>query len=238
MKNVLQWEIPKWFTRIISIILLWYMIPLCTGIVEGFIRNDMDGNALIIGVILFPFLGIINFITTIAAFCHFLGFQNSTLGSLTAILLLIAAVPLTSVDGAHGASGNVGQSDVASLVPLVGPVIGSNAGVHAAEDDVGPVTIGNGDFVNAISVGIGHIDPSVGATYVEVSSKASVCLSPVGVGLQVQNGGVRSHGANGQHSQDQCQNEQDAHSACECGLHCFFLLVFLVFTGYSHDNYN
>ena len=94
MKNVLQWEIPKWFTRIISIILLWYMIPLCTGIVEGFIRNDMDGNALIIGVILFPFSGILNFIANIIAFCHFLGFQNSFLWSLTAILLLIAAVPL------------------------------------------------------------------------------------------------------------------------------------------------
>lgn len=94
MKSVLQWEIPKWFTRIISIILLWYMIPFCTGIVEGFIRNDVNGYALLVGVILFPFLGILNFITTIAAFCHFLGFQNSTLGSLTAILLLIAAVPL------------------------------------------------------------------------------------------------------------------------------------------------
>ena len=94
MKNVLQWEIPKWFTRIISIILLWYMIPLCTGIVEGFIRNDVNGYALLVGVILFPFLGILNFIGNIIEFCHFSGFQNSSLGSLTATLLIIAAVLL------------------------------------------------------------------------------------------------------------------------------------------------
>ena len=56
MKNVLQWEIPKWFTRIISIILLWYMIPLCTGIVEGFIRNELNAMHLTISLLSFPLL--------------------------------------------------------------------------------------------------------------------------------------------------------------------------------------
>ena len=56
MKNILQWEIPKWFTRIINIILLWYMIPLCTGIVEGLIRNDLNGTLLSLSFLFFPLL--------------------------------------------------------------------------------------------------------------------------------------------------------------------------------------
>ena len=44
------------FFRIFQIFCIWYMIPLCTGIVEGFIKNELNAMLLTISLLSFPLL--------------------------------------------------------------------------------------------------------------------------------------------------------------------------------------
>lgn len=44
------------FFRIFQIFCIWYMIPLCTGIVDGFIKNELNAMLLTISLLSFPLL--------------------------------------------------------------------------------------------------------------------------------------------------------------------------------------
>ena len=79
------------FFRIFQIFCIWYMIPLCTGIVEGFIKNELNAMLLTISLLSFPllawaFLGY--------NFTNIYSFYFGEIPELLGIVLLISAIIL------------------------------------------------------------------------------------------------------------------------------------------------
>ena len=125
-----------------------------------------------------------------------------------------------------------GDLQVRSLVPFVVPVVGKIAGSHTAENNVG-IARGNRDFIIAIGIRIGHVQPVVvfAGCIPVVNSEPCAVHQPVGIGLQVQGRSVlrrmcmghRSHG----HYHDQCQQHCQKTQGQGCFAHnvssfCFF----------------
>ena len=103
------------------------------------------------------------------------------------------------------------DGQVAGLVPLVVPVVGSVAGVHAAENHIGPIAGRNIYLIQSVD-GSRHADPCVltGALK-EIGRKAGVGLSPVVVGLQVQRFCSSSLGLHRDHRQKRQHHAQAQH---------------------------
>lgn len=79
------------FFRIFQIFCIWYMIPLCTGIVDGFIKNELNAMLLTISLLSFPllawaFLGY--------NFTNIYSFHFGEIPELLGIVLLISAIIL------------------------------------------------------------------------------------------------------------------------------------------------
>ena len=79
------------FFRIFQIFCIWYMIPLCTGIVDGFIKNELNAMLLTISLLSFPllawaFLGY--------NFTNIYSFYFGEIPELLGIVLLISAIIL------------------------------------------------------------------------------------------------------------------------------------------------
>lgn len=79
------------FFRIFQIFCIWYMIPLCTGIVDGFIKNELNAMLLTIFLLSFPllawaFLGY--------NFTNIYSFHFGEIPELLGIVLLISAIIL------------------------------------------------------------------------------------------------------------------------------------------------
>lgn len=77
------------FFRIFQIFCIWYMIPLCTGIVDGFIKNELNAMLLTISLLSFPllawaFLGY--------NFTNIYSFYFGEIPELLGIVLLISAI--------------------------------------------------------------------------------------------------------------------------------------------------
>ena len=117
-----------------------------------------------------------------------------------------AAVPGAICHGvAVGTVGGDGQ--IGSLVPLVIPAVGAVAGVHTAKDHAG-VSAGDGAFINAVTVGVGHAGPDIAWTVEEIRRKARAINSPIGVGLQIERVGRSGKRRHGHHADEHAQHQQ------------------------------
>ena len=139
-----------------------------------------------------------------------LRFFLHTVGRPGAAAIVPAAVGHGVQIGAVG-----GNRQIGGLVPLVGPVVGFCVGIHAAEDDVA-VACGNGALVDAVVLGGQQIIPVTFAVIPVINSEPGPIHQPVGIGLEVQRGVLRSAGVgHGDHAQQQDEAEHQAQDPSE-----------------------
>ena len=116
---------------------------------------------------------------------------------------------------------------VSSLIPLIVPVISGSRRIHSAEDNI-LNSCGNGTFVNAILISIGHIEPFI-TTIPGVKGEASVIYLPVRVGSKVNNGicsCLCRRCGNCCKAHQKCENYKKSEQDFACVFHNKFLSYF------------
>ena len=127
-----------------------------------------------------------------------------------------ATIPCTFLNGVMVCAAGR-NSEIRSLVPLIGPVVSGSGGIHSTEDYVG-VTCRNVNLVNTVLVRIGHANPLFSVTE-EVSSKTSIILLPICIGSEIKLLGSCSTYSKCCHAHQECENYKKSNKNFACVSH-------------------
>ena len=127
------------------------------------------------------------------------------------------------------------NNKVSCLIPLIVPVVSRRRGIHSAEDNVRIYLIGrNLNLVYAVSVGVGHTNPSF-AIAEEVSSETCIIYLPICIGGKIEILGLTcSTGKECCHAHQECENYKKSDKNFACVSHKIVSFLHFIFVHAKH----